>query len=307
MAVTYYDPPNGPAMTAVATVGPVRWENPFPEQSAKLVFRQRFSSGLTAWQPTTLNTPYPAAGSYGVPTADTYYLVAEDGFENQPGGLMQWDQVYACVPTVRYDYLAIPYRFPAIKGGVSLGSFSSINAGQVAPAGSGRMYVGFTGARPGDSIALSYALFVNSTTVNRINAVLVRDYAVAANSTTYGIIADADSDFISADASSRQVARASLSAGRDFPTDQLARGTIVYNYQLITPGVAPSFAFGSRQKFTLSPGGTEVDFVSADTSPSSVLYTTWAQTGTTFRSEDDQWERWLGNIYAIRSTYVAAQ
>ena len=81
-----------------------------------------------SYSPLPLNTAYTAAGSYGVPTGATYYLVGEENFADQSGGMMQWERVYAKVPSSWSDGEEFAYTFPAYINTVSPGSDFAITS-----------------------------------------------------------------------------------------------------------------------------------------------------------------------------------
>lgn len=302
MSVTYYTGSGQSAFNAVATIGLPVWERPFEDINDKLVFRQRFMRTAASWAPTALNTAYPAHGSHGVPTSSSYYLVNEDNFSDERGGLLSWDRVYAAVPTTRYDYTAIAYSYPAVLTIPAVtGSYTNINA--FGYAGVDRIYIdaglSITFSR-GDMAAVSYRVSISGTTTQINNIVEVREIGPSG-----GIVADLPPNFFDPTITvTRQVARAIRTSGRPTAKTLVGRAVIEYNYAMITPNVTPVFTFSSRQTFTLD--GQEVDYVNARTSPSLSTYAGWVSGGTFFNAEDDTWSRWLGNIYERRSVRVVA-
>jgi hypothetical protein len=128
MSVTYYKSSSQPAFTSAVTVGLPVWDVVIPAQNDKVLFRQPFMQLAASYSPLPLNTAYTAAGSYGVPTGATYYLVGEENFADQSGGMMQWERVYAKVPSSWSDGEEFAYTFPAYINTVSPGSDFAITS-----------------------------------------------------------------------------------------------------------------------------------------------------------------------------------
>jgi hypothetical protein len=128
MSVTYYKATSQPAFNVAVTVGLPVWDVVIPAQNDKVLFRQPFMQLAASYSPLPLDTPYPAAGAYGVPTGATYYLVAEENFADQSGGMLQWERVYAKVPNSWSDGEEFAYTFPAYLGTASPGSDFTITS-----------------------------------------------------------------------------------------------------------------------------------------------------------------------------------
>lgn len=288
------------SFTVAAPVGLPVWENPFPEQSARLVFRQRYWQRADSWAPVTLNTAfdYPGNTSLYVPgeAAVSFYLVGEDNFQDQRGGILVWDRTYAQVPANRYDYLTYPYEFPAIAAGISLGAYTSV--GFATDVGGGRMFISYTAAAPGNQVALGYTITLGAITVNISGAVVpVFDYASG------GLIVAMNSEFMTG--INQTAAPAVGTLGRQFPLAAPGRAVVSFGYFLATPGPTFNITPVARQKFTLN--GEEVNYVSANTVPSAVSYLAMITTPSYFVAENEQVSRWLGNIYERKVIYVYAQ
>ena len=116
MSVTYYKSSSQPAFTSAVTVGLPVWDVVIPAQNDKVLFRQSFIQLAASYSPLPLDTAYTAAGSYGVPTGATYYLVGEENFADQSGGMLQWERVYAKVPSSWSDGEEFSYTFPGYSG-----------------------------------------------------------------------------------------------------------------------------------------------------------------------------------------------
>jgi hypothetical protein len=128
MSVTYYKSSSQPAFTSAVTVGLPVWDVVIPAQNDKVLFRQPFMQLAASYSPLPLDTVYTAAGSYGVPTGATYYLVGEENFADQSGGMLQWERVYAKVPSSWSDGEEFSYTFPAYIATVSAAADSTITS-----------------------------------------------------------------------------------------------------------------------------------------------------------------------------------
>lgn len=301
MSVTYYTATGQPSFTAAVTIGLPRWEKPFEDVNDRLVFRQRFCQRADYYSPLALNTAYDGDVSY-VQSGRTYYLVGEEGFEQREARLMEWDRVYAAVPSARTEYTSVPYEFPAILPVMTVGAY--VTATNYMQSGPARMFINAAiTASIGNQVSVSYRYVSGGTTFNRVTGVYVRDYSLG------GIITDSVPELLSnTSITILQVARAYFDAGRQFPLAVAARADVDYNYVLAAAGSAPSFTLQGRQKFVLATG-EEVKFVSRETIPTALTYLSWIASTTVAHivAEDDQWSRWMGNIYEQRTVKVYAQ
>ena len=114
-SVSYFTAAGQNAFTTETPVGLPIWENPFPDQSAKIKFRLKYNIAASSWVATTLNTAfdYPLALSLYIPSATiagggTYYLCSEDNFQDKRGGILEWEKTFARVPPTRYDTMVTP-------------------------------------------------------------------------------------------------------------------------------------------------------------------------------------------------------
>lgn len=297
--VLYLTAAGQPSFTAAVPVGLPIWENPFPEDSQKLVFRLMYWQRADNWVAARFfnfgipsSFDYPASLTLYVPATPTFYLVGEGNFQEQRGGILVWERTYAAIPATRYDYMTYPYEFPAIFSALTVGAYSAIT--YVSDVGGGRMFVDYTAADPGSQLSLSY----------RVNGVLFQNVVPVFDYASGGVVAAMDSSFLST-TYARAVAKASHTVGRQFPLALPGRAVVSYSYFLAVPG--PTFAITpiARQKFTVN--GEEVKFVSANTIPSAVSYLAMIATPSYFVAEDEQISRWMGNIYERKVIYVYAQ
>ena len=128
MSVTYYTGTGQSSFTAAVTVGLPVWEQVVPDPNEKVLFRQSFMQLAANYTPLTLDTAYSAAGTYGVPSTPTYYLVAEENFNDQKAGILQWDRVYCKVPTSYTDAEEYVFTFPGFVQVVSGGNDYAVTA-----------------------------------------------------------------------------------------------------------------------------------------------------------------------------------
>lgn len=123
MSVSYFKTAAQPAFTGVAvTVGPVEWLQPFPEVTAKVLFRQQFQQDISTWTGLALDT------AHGSLTA--YILVREGDFQPIGGGQQRWYRYYACTPPQRVEYTSYAAQFP----GLFVGTFYRESLGSVTQA-----------------------------------------------------------------------------------------------------------------------------------------------------------------------------
>lgn len=296
-SVTYYTAAGQTSFTAPEPTGLPIWEQPFPEQSARLVFRQRYTQRADSWAPTALNTAfdYPGSTSLYVPSiaSASFYLIEESGFSDRTAGVAEWDRVYAVVPANRYDYMTYPYEFPAVVRSLSLGAYSSVT--YVADVGGGRMFVDFTAADPSNQLSLSYK---STGGVGQLGVVPVFDYASG------GLIVAMNSSFLST-TYPRAAAKVNYSLGRQFPLAAPGRAVVSFGYFLASPG--PTFNVTPTPRFKVTLNGEEVKVVSNTTVPTSVSYLAMITSPSYFVAEDEQISRWRGNIYERKVIYVYAQ
>lgn len=114
MSVTYYTASGQQAFTSAVTISLPVFEEVLPEVRNKVLFSQRHMQTAASYTPLALSTTYTAHGSYGVPTSSSFFLVAEEGFSDRGGGVIEFDRVWATVPTTwaaheDYAYTYLPY------------------------------------------------------------------------------------------------------------------------------------------------------------------------------------------------------
>lgn len=107
-SVTYYSGA-GVAFTAVATVGPIEWQAPFPGVTEKILFRQTFQQEIASWTPIAMSTSYTGAGM------TNFVLVRESDFRPIGGGQHQWNRYYAITPSERVEYTTMAAQFPGYQ------------------------------------------------------------------------------------------------------------------------------------------------------------------------------------------------
>jgi len=107
-SVTFY-PGAGVAFTAVATVGPMQWQAPFPGVTDKVLFRQTFQQDISSWSALAMSSAYTGAGY------TNFVLVRESDFRPIGGGQHQWSRYYAITPEERVEYTTIAAQFPGYQ------------------------------------------------------------------------------------------------------------------------------------------------------------------------------------------------
>jgi len=107
-SVTFY-PGAGVAFTAVATVGPMEWQAPFPGVTDKVLFRQTFQQDISSWSALAMSSTYTGAGY------TNFVLVRESDFRPIGGGQHQWSRYYAITPAERVEYTTIAAQFPGYQ------------------------------------------------------------------------------------------------------------------------------------------------------------------------------------------------
>jgi hypothetical protein len=107
-SVTFY-PGAGVAFTAVATVGPMEWQAPFPGVTDKVLFRQTFQQDISSWSALAMSSAYTGAGY------TNFVLVRESDFRPIGGGQHQWSRYYAITPAERVEYTTIAAQFPGYQ------------------------------------------------------------------------------------------------------------------------------------------------------------------------------------------------
>lgn len=128
MSVTYYTATGQSSFNSAVTVGLPVWDPILPVPNEKVLFRQSFMQTAVSYSPLALDTPYPASGSYGVPTSPTFYLVAEENFQEERAGILKWERVYAKVPTAWTDAEEYVFTFPGFVQTVTGGSDFGVTA-----------------------------------------------------------------------------------------------------------------------------------------------------------------------------------
>jgi len=121
-SVTFY-PGAGVAFTAVATVGPMEWQAPFPGVTDKVLFRQTFQQNISSWSPLAMSSTYTGAGY------TNFVLVRESDFRSIGGGQHQWSRYYAITPADRVEYTTMAAQFPGyqfIRDPINVSSMAKI-------------------------------------------------------------------------------------------------------------------------------------------------------------------------------------
>jgi len=299
MSVTYYTATGQNAFNAVTTIGLPVWETPIPGYDAPIVFRQRFMQTAASFSNATLDTPYSAAGSYGVPATPTFYLVSEENFSDVRAGLIEWDRVFAAVP----DSWSEPEEYA-------------------------NTYVGYFSSGPGTgfsvtSITVSGAQTVMSSTINTVtvgDSIFISltysrsgiSYGIAQSATVVSFSSGAsvsisnilpgEGDFLNESGTVR-----AASQGRASARTQIVGSRVVYDYALSTVA-SLNENLPILQKFSpMNSLGASIDYLQSSLCfPTSGEYLAMIANGTEIIAESSSRRRWLGNIYVRQTRLVPA-
>lgn len=299
--VTYYTAAGQPAFNTVATVAAPVWEKVLPVPNQRTVFRQRFMQTANAYSPLAYDTPYPADATYGVPTSTTYYLVSEENFADERGGMLSWDRVYAAVPTAWTEPEEYAYTFPAFSGLQSIGT-SYYNVTAITASGSYYaltssvsfavgttlyMNVGFT-RYPYTNVKQSqFVVVLASTTTNPILIGNVFDGSGAFTSVTGTIVLG--------------------SPGRNAAKTMVVGSNVVNEYALSSVTALDSTLPIIDPFVVLTADGSEIDVITTTTIPSTSTYISMINSETQIVAAASVRRRFLGNIYVRLTRYVTAR
>lgn len=168
MSVSFYRTAAQPDfVTAVATVGPMEWIQPFDGVLQKVLFRQRYQQSITAWSPATIDTTRVEGGV-------TYLLSKEDDFSAIGGGQHQWYRYFACTPATRTEFTSYAAQFPAITSA----TFRRPNVNAVSPARITYDYIYAPTAPPSLAEESKWAITYQAITAPLLSGVEVLVYSV---------------------------------------------------------------------------------------------------------------------------------
>ena len=296
--VTYYTAAGQPAFNTVATVGPPVWEKMLPVPNNKVVFRQRFMQTAASYTPLAYDTPYPAESTYGVPTATTYYLVSEENFSGERGGIMTWDRVYAAVPTAWTEPEEYAYTYPAFSGSQTVGTTYNVTA--IAASGTYYSVSSSLTFSVGDTLFINVG-FTRSGLGWRVANYVQALGGVSGTNVLVGQIFGGTGSFTSV---SGYIGKASPS--RSTPKAFIVPSSVVneYAFSSITAldqnlPLIPQFA-------VINNTGVETDTITTTTIPSNSNWVSMVAAGTQIVAATSMRRRFLGNIYVRSTRYIPA-
>lgn len=295
MSVTYYTASGQTAWNAAVTVGLPVWDRVIPIPNDTVCFRQRFMQTAASYAPLALDTPYPAAGSYGVPTASTYYLVDETNFNDRSGGVIEWDRVYCCVPTSWSEPEEFAFNYPGFFGSAASTYFTA--TGLTLSGSSVVIATSATGISAGDSVYFSIT-YARGSTSGYLAAMTVKCSAASAGaSVTVPDVFPGSGAFGTASGTIRK-AQAARGLAKTFAVGS----RLIHDYAYSTVASLDT-TLPIIEVFTPTDisGFNDVTILSAATIPTGVSYATLVQNNSEIVGETSVRRRFMGNIY-VRST-----
>lgn len=296
MSVTYYTASGQNNFNAVTTVGLPVWDKVLPVPNDAVVFRQRFMQTAASYSPLALDTAYSAAGSYGVPSSPTFYLVDETNFTDERGGLLSWDRVYARVPTQWSEPEEFAFTYPGYVVPIVVGTSFPVTA----ITASGSNYVlttTATGISANDQVYFS----VTYTRGGLPYSAAMFQKAVAAssgNSVTIAGVLPGSGAFASEAGTIRK-----SNPGRITQRSLIVGSRVIHDYAFSTVPSLDAVLPLVNQFTPVDATGYEAAYLSTGsaTIPTSAEYAAMINGNSELVGETSARRRFLGNIY-VRST-----
>lgn len=302
MSVTYYKTSAQPAFNVAVTSGLPVWENPIPALNEKTVFRQTFVQTAASYAPLALDTVYPAPGTYGVPSSPTYYLVAEEGQTDLGGGMMQWDRVYARIPTSWSEGEEFAYTFPAFIQTGTAGSDITISA--ITASGSNYSISSTLSFTVGDQVHVAVSYVRDSITYFVGQYVRTTGGTSGANAIVPGIFPGTGAFSSIAGVITKE------SPYRATEKTDTVPSQILHDYALTSVTALDS-------NLPIIDAFTPVDATGADilsgtslntsTKPTAAAYASMINRNVQIVAQASVRRRWLGNIYERQTRYIPAR
>lgn len=299
MSVTYYKASTQTSFTAAVTVGLPVWEPVVPVPNEKTLFRQSFMQIAASYSPLSLDTAYPAGGSYGVPATPTYYLVSEENFSDRSGGLMQWDRVYSKVPTSWTDAEEYVYTFPAFIQVATGGSDYAVTA--ITASGSNFQLSTALTYSVGDSVYLGVQYVRDGITyfVNQQTKVV----SGGSSGTTMNVppIFTGTGAFTSVSGVVNKRA-----TSRTTEITEVVGSSIVNDYALSSVSALDNDLPIIKQFAPVDATGGTTNSLNTSTIPTAVTYVAMVQNNVQIAAQNSVRRRFRGNIYVRSTRYVPA-
>ena len=255
-----------------------------------------------SYAPLALDTVYPAAGSYGVPSSPTYYLVAEQGQTDLGGGMMQWDRVYARIPTSWSEGEEFAYTFPAFIASATAGTDRTITNIQ----DSGANYLVSSGLSfaTGDQVHIAVSYVRDSITFFVGQYVRIIGGTSGSSALVPGIFPGTGT-FSSIAGVITQEAPSRTTGNTETVTSQ-----IIHDYALTSttaldtnlPIIDAFTPVGATGAVIIPPSG-----LNTATKPTSDAYASMINRNVQIVGQASVRRRWLGNIYERQTRYIPAR
>lgn len=299
MSVTYYKASAQPAFNVAVTSSLPVWENPIPALNEKTVFRQTFVQTAASYAPLALDTVYPSAGSYGVPSSPTYYLVAEDNQTDLGGGMMQWDRVYARVPSAWSEGEEFAYTFPAFIASATAGSDQTITS--ISDSGVNYSVSSALAFATGDQVHISVSYVRDSITFFVAQYVRIIGGTSGSNALVPGIFPGTGTFSSVAGVITKEA------PARTTQKTDLVPSQVTHEYSL-TSTTALETNLPIIDEFTpVDATGAETTTLNTSTKPTAAGYAAMINKNTQLVAQDSVRRRWLGNIYERTTRFVVAR
>lgn len=297
--VTYYTASGQPAFNTVATVGAPTWEKMLPVPNDKVVFRQRFMQVAASYTPLAYDTAYPADATYGVPTSTTYYLVSEENFNSERGGLLTWDRVYSCVPTSWVEPEEYAYNYPAFSGSQTVGTTYNVTA--IAASGTYYSVSSSMTFSVGDTLFVNVA-FTRSGIGWRVSSYTQALGGSSGSNVLVGPIFGGSGAFTGVSGS---IAKATPARGT--ATAYVVPSQIVNDYAFSSVTALDTNLPLINAFVVIDNTGYETQVITNNTIPSNASYVSMVANKTQIVAATSSRRRFLGNIYVRSTRYVPAK
>lgn len=303
--VTFYTAAGQPAFNTVATVGAPVWEKVLPVPNQRVVFRQRFMQTAVAYTPLAYDTPYPADATYGVPTATTYYLVSEENFNNERGGIMTWDRVYSAVPTSWTEPEEYAYTYPAFGGSLPTTTYAVTAITATSSTFTLSTTISFS---IGNSIYINVGMTQSTTYFTTSYQASGYFQAVGGTSGSTLQVLNLIPSYMTG------VAFTSVSGfvgsngkiGRDLPKTMIIPSNVINDYAFSSTSSLDQNLPLIDAFVVITGNGSETDTISDTTFPNNATYSTMVENGSQIVASTSIRRRFLGNIYVRQTRYVTA-
>lgn len=299
MSVTYYTATGQSSFNSAVTVGLPVWDPILPVPNEKVLFRQSFMQTAVSYSPLALDTPYPAAGSYGVPTSPTFYLVAEENFQEQRAGILQWERVYSKVPTAWTDAEEYVFTFPGFIQTVSGGSDFAVTA--ITASGSNFQLSTSMTYSVGDTVLVAVQYVRSGVTY------FVEQNTKTVSGGTSGTTMNVPAIFPGSGTFTSVTGVTNKRApSRTAEVTEVVPSTLLNDYALTSVSGLDSDLPIIRQFSPVDSQGNSVTQLNTSTLPTAVTYSNMIQNNVLLAAQNSVRRRFYGNIYQRTTRMVPA-